>query len=520
MSVFVATGMPQLDQALKQGMQWEERIEHLEQLEFAVASRRDIQTVVLSEFIPSILDEDDQYRKYQSLIVVMQMLCDNRIRVIFLTTDNAPKWLIAKCISMGIYDLVICKGGNLRIQDIFNAFYVPGTKEDALKLTEINTAVQEEAAPIIFPVDETRYERVEQASVEESTGESMTEGSTQDKESEVEQDEQTEQVEQEYKSGEYYTKRYDKEGNDQIEDTGESEQLTQDGETEITPIVQRKMSSQKIQVNVKTVAFWGIEPGMGKRSVAQMFAKQCAVRGGNVLYCELDYFNPSFALTTGLSHPEKNFYKFMIDSADKNDFEIEPFIAKPSDLMVNRKLRKSLTSFPNTLHFLTLPIDFKPSQFPLVENENFTSTFMKHLNVLPYDLIVLNLPTKLENIFGFPVLLESNLIYNVLTLNPSRMYKYMQTKELLMNTPLNFNFWRTVVNQVPNDIRKETIDKKLIKETSFLCIPYDEERALLDLDLIIDSEVMGRAIASLVDELGFESLGPEKKKKNIVNFSL
>jgi hypothetical protein len=460
MSVFVATGMPQLDQALKQGMQWEERIEHLEQLEFAVASRRDIQTVVLSEFIPSILDEDDQYRKYQSLIVVMQMLCDNRIRVIFLTTDNAPKWLIAKCISMGIYDLVICKGGNLRIQDIFNAFYVPGTKEDALKLTEINTAVQEEAAPIIFPVDETRYERVEQASVEESTGESMTEGSTQDKESEVEQDEQTEQVEQEYKSEEYYTKRYDEEGNDQIEDTGESEQLTQDGETEITPIVQRKMSSQKIQVNVKTVAFWGIEPGMGKRSVAQMFAKQCAVRGGNVLYCELDYFNPSFALTTGLS------------------------------------------------------------QFPLVENENFTSTFMKHLNALPYDLIVLNLPTKLENIFGFPVLLESNLIYNVLTLNPSRMYKYMQTKELLMNTPLNFNFWRTVVNQVPNDIRKETIDKKLIKETSFLCIPYDEERALLDLDLIIDSEVMGRAIASLVDELGFESLGPEKKKKNIVNFSL
>lgn len=282
----------------------------------------------------------------------------------------------------------------------------------------------------------------------------------------------------------------------------------------------------KNELGYKMVAFYSPASGMGNRTLSQAYAMLAAERGLNVLYVELDYFNPSFGATSGLTHPTKNMFQYMeryIEAGE--DVEIESYIATPAEVNPSRKaLKKSVSMVPNNLHFLSFPKGFETHLFPDLEDTMVVKKFIKHfvksLNATKYDLIVINLPHQIENFFVIPMMIEVDRIYNVMTLHPARMMKYFQLNDLLRTMPIPKERFKLLVNQVPLSMRKEQVEQILDQPCEEI-IPFDENRFNRELDLMIGAPLINEKLGECLTRNGLPEFGePIKEKKKLKLFSM
>ncbi|MDP4087302.1 MAG: hypothetical protein Q8934_22320, partial [Bacillota bacterium] len=198
---------------------------------------------------------------------------------------------------------------------------------------------------------------------------------------------------------------------------------------------------------------------------------------------------------------------------------IESYIAQPSEVPSNKKsVKKTVENLPNNLHFLTFPKGFKTEHFPVIEDKSFITNFIKNIKATSYDFIILNLPHQIENLFTFPIMLESDVNFNVMNLHPARILKYFQIKEMLLKTPLNFEKMKLIVNQIPESMKKENVETLLNDKCEFM-IPHCPHRIFNELDLIIGSPAINESIGSYLSSIGLSDENePEKRKKKIFGF--
>ena len=123
--------------------------------------------------------------------------------------------------------------------------------------------------------------------------------------------------------------------------------------------------------------------------------------------------------------------------------------------------------------------------------------------------------------FAFPIMLEIDLVFNVLTLHPSRILSFGSLKEKLSKTPIDMDKFKTIINMVHKDIDKEKADS-LINAGSAFIVPFDNDRAVHELDLQIGAPQINEAIGNYLSELGLKDkqflMEEPKKKRRLINF--
>lgn len=260
----------------------------------------------------------------------------------------------------------------------------------------------------------------------------------------------------------------------------------------------------------KLFAFWGSTINSGKRTLSQAFASEIAKNDYKVLYVELDYRNPSFAITTGLTNSGKNLYKLALS---QDNFKLDNFIAdkKETDLLKQKSFQKVIERFPDKLHYLALPSNFSAESFPVLK-EGFSKAFIQSLRESEYDAVILNLPSDIENSFCFPVMLEADRVFHVLTDSIVRMNEYRELKKVLLDASLDESKWVNIFNKVGLGVSKAALEE-LIGESGLASIKFDQKRSLFEKDLQIGSPEINDEMSHLVTLFGFKDLSAEGKRK-------
>lgn len=464
MKTIVATGHSEMDKILKKILSADEEVEvvYLEELKGLVEKDKSLNTVILSSFLPSVFDENSQ-RRVQSFKETIIALKNYDVRVIFLTDSNFSFKLLEFLFKLGVYDLIINPNADFKVQDVVKCFNHPYTKEKAFNtlaaLTDdLNVSESSEIKP------ETDEEDIPLSNL------------------------------------------YD------IQDDEESYQPFQP--QQITT-VRKRVEEIKKEISTgkeKLFAFWGSSQNAGKRTLSQAFAAVIAEFNYKVLYVELDYLNPAFGMTTGLTNSKKNLYQLCLS---QETFDINEYIATKDDTDLKRQkgFNKILNRIPDNLHYLCLPTFFDSEEFPVLSQE-FLSNFIKALKEVEYDAVVISLSTDLDDVFGFPIMLEVDKIFHVIPDNIVRIQEYKLLKEKLKGTPLDMEKWETLLNQVGEGVEKEALDR-LLEEQTLLSIPFCKDRSLYEHDLLIGSPVINEAMKDLAKHYKFmdpsENLSKRKR---------
>lgn len=259
----------------------------------------------------------------------------------------------------------------------------------------------------------------------------------------------------------------------------------------------------------KLFAFWGSSTNLGKRTLAQSYAMQIAKMGYKVLYVEFDYLVPTLAVTTALTNPDKNFYQLALS---QDTFDLNQFIANKMDVSITKEMAPLFDEIPMDFNFLGLPAGFDEMMFPTITNDDFLKSLLSALKDSEFEAVIINLPNNIENLFSYPVMLESDVIFSVTTPNPIRTLEYRKIRKILDETPLDMNKWEVLVNQVGSEISKQVCDD-LLHEQSLLTIPYDIQRPAHELDLMFGSPIINKKMAELAAMYGFEHPEPQLIKK-------
>lgn len=272
----------------------------------------------------------------------------------------------------------------------------------------------------------------------------------------------------------------------------------------------------------KIVGFLGQTAGVGSRTLSQTMAFLAAKRGVNVLYIEMNYMSPSFAYSSGLSHEHKNFLRFVEHFTEHKQADIQEFVASPGDIYFTEKLlQKSIDGWPKTIDFLTIPKGYshESTSFPAV-SQDFIEFFIKELRSTHYEFIVINLPPYLQHIFAFPMMLQLDMTYNVLTFQPAKVAEFKRINNLISHSMLDKERFKTIVNKVPKQFTKHHILKVLAEEPA-LIVPFDEERPANEWNFIIGSNKVDKVMGQYLIKSGLleQALMKNKKvKKQVVTF--
>ncbi|MDX8367194.1 hypothetical protein [Cytobacillus sp. IB215665] len=539
--IILATGHKQLDEDLKRELKADISVDCLENIEFTIYSHQP-KVLIFSEFIPVISHLTDQNERYQAIYKVLATVRNNDVRVILLTTPEAPQWFLGKCVSLGIYDIILKSEIDGSIIPSF--FYNPSTKEQAIELLKslenhksnvpvtpvlpveeriekksvVNNEVKKEPESKLEPVVQKEVVSPSNYADTLTLQSSGTTGFKVEFNKEPKNDTNEQKVEKEIHQNDSFVSNITP-----AEDSNETNGGLEEEEIKSNTIPFKREKKKHINLlgEQKIISFWGENTGLGSRTLSQSFATLAAERGAEVLYVEMNYFTPSFAVTSGLSHSDKNFFKYMTHFIENEDVDIEKFIANVSEVYAGKKsVRKAISKLPKKLDFLTLPRGYDVNtSFPEVDTKIFIKAYMDNLRASRYDMIVLNLPPVLQNKFTFPIMLESDLILNVTTLHPARVIGYKSLKDRLSKTPLDMEKFHTVVNMVHKNFNKEQVELFLNEPTAFF-VHFDEVRLTNELDLEIGSPLINQAVGDYLTEIGLSSneMMETHKRKRLINF--
>jgi hypothetical protein len=489
MTVLIATGNAVLDAHIKKYLRSSYKVNYVEELESAVKKVPDTNVVILSSFLPSAHD-DDEAEKNQAFQHAIEVLLEQNIRIVFLTDSTISVQTLNDLFELGVYDIILAEDGNVDLESILDKVENPTSKEEAEEL--LNRFSQK--GNVRHQPVETEQELYQELHAKKVRKEQM-------------------KVQTEFEQEVYHHAEYKKKEAPRTlifqSDVKEEENTVNH---KVSNRLQRRKTTEKTKNQTeepKMFAFWGASTNLGKRTLSQSFANQIVKLGYSVLYVEFDYLNPALALTTALSSPEKNFYQL---SLSQDSFDLKQFIANKMDVKITKEMVSLFSEIPEEFYFLGLPAGFNPEQFPSITNEGFLSTLIAALKEIEFDAVVMNLPNQIDNLFSFPVMLESDVVFAVTTTNPVRINEYRKMKQLLSDTPLNMDKWEVIVNQVGAEITKDVCDQ-LLRERSILAVPYDIQRPAYELDLRMGSPIINEKMNELAGLYGFMPPEPEVTKK-------
>lgn len=270
----------------------------------------------------------------------------------------------------------------------------------------------------------------------------------------------------------------------------------------------------------KIVSIFSASPGEGKRTISQNISKLLGENNQRVLYVELDYYRPSFAKTTGLYHPTKNFLNYMLNVKETQSLKYQNFITNTKELAAENK--KALRILPSTIDFLTLPMQFEQSSVPkLVENDQvlgnsidkFAQAFVEMFKDSKYDVVIFMLPHMIESIFTVPIIRYSDLIFNIVTTNPTSLIENQRVYEgLLEIEELNIkDKWNTLINKYNDVVPRNQIDNFLQDQNIVAVIPFDPEKIANDLTVDIGAELLQQELLKILRELSFDVAAPKER---------
>ncbi|MEQ6391246.1 hypothetical protein RZN22_18380 [Bacillaceae bacterium S4-13-58] len=492
-----ATGNALLDDHIKKQFVTSVKVNYLEELRELKTKHNDADVVILSSFLPTTHDDTEE-EAYISFENTINSLLYDKVRVVFLTDTSTPIETLRLLFSFGIYDFIVSQDGDVSLEEIIKKTNTPTSKSEAEKQLErlvsvmpSLTQVEKQKTKHASEQEEVLYHELDTKEVYEQEPSSFVE------EQEV------------YHHAEYQ----DKEVESHEKESEMLEEEVVNNLNNATDKATRKKATAKTSTSIeepKVFSFWSPSTNLGKRTVSQAFASQIAKLGYGVLYVEFDYMNPSLAITTALSSKEKNFYQL---SLSQDSFDLRQYIANKMDVRITKEMVSLFEGIPQDLHFLGLPSGFDSEQFPSITNEEFLSTLLSALRDVEYDAVVINLPSQVDNLFGFPVMLESDVIFSVTTANPVRIKEYRNMMKMLVETPLKMDKWEVIVNQVGEGITKETCDQLLREEESIIAIPYDNQRPADELDLKMGSPIINKKMEELAGMYGFMAPEPQVAKK-------
>jgi hypothetical protein len=489
MTVVIATGNAILDAHIKRFFESSRKVSYLEEL--SNVKKGEAQVVLLSAFLPSVRDD-----VRAALRQTIDYLLKEEVRVVYLTDNTTPLEELYRLFEMGVYDFVISKDGNVSLDEIINKANNPTSKEEAKR--QLDSLVKGEVSKIKEREQEQETVLYHELEIKpKQIYEEVTERSKETQELEI------------YHQLDY--KEKDVVPAKEVKQVLEEKELIHEFTTS-KPV--RKKTTAKVGTNTeepKIFSFWSPSSNLGKRTISQAYAAQIAKLGYSVLYVEFDYLNPALALTTALSHPSKNFYQLALS---QDSFDLRQYIATKMDVKITKDMVDLFEEIPHELHFLGLPSGFVPDSFPSITNEDFLNTLLSALKEIEYDAVVINLPTEIDNLFSFPVMLESDVVFSVVSSNPVRISEYRSYMKMLVETPLKMDKWKVIVNQVGRGITKEHCDQ-MLREKSIITVPYDMERPAYELDLRIGSPIINQKMIELAGMFGFMAPETNTKKKGL-----
>lgn len=278
----------------------------------------------------------------------------------------------------------------------------------------------------------------------------------------------------------------------------------------------------------KLIGIYSVAQNEGKSTLAQSMAHILSKNEHKVLFVELDYYRPTFALKTGLSHESKNLFNFFTNVKETKRLEVSKYISQVNEgLPEDKRLANNVlaNNYSPNLHFLTLPYSFKPSTFPELLDENkesvigspinvFAEALTERLKELPYDVVIMTLPTDINSIFTYPIMMYCDEIINVITPNFVSMNIYSSIhKEIKSNDDVNiYAKWNTVFNKVNDGVPAAQYDRLLGNEDVMLQIPFDIERLENDLLYKIGATEFDVNVERLIERLGFKLLESQSNK--------
>lgn len=254
------------------------------------------------------------------------------------------------------------------------------------------------------------------------------------------------------------------------------------------------------------ISFRSISRGSGASTLATTFAKETAKLKAKVLYIEANLVSPSFAVNTGFTHPNKNFLNLV--NQGSTSYKITNYIATKEDM--DKKIASQLFG----IEVLSVPkFQGKYDQVKLEDPNSWTEKFMSILRDLPYDYIVIDIPTELDEFTAYPIIKSSDQVISVVEGTPKSLLEYRNEKAWLSENNLDFNE-TLIVNKHDKDYQGDIVE--FIDDIQYIPIPYDPLRVREEWLLNIGSDLIDVKIQSLQAVLGVQGVGYAEKPKTSI----
>lgn len=253
------------------------------------------------------------------------------------------------------------------------------------------------------------------------------------------------------------------------------------------------------------ISFRSVTRGAGASTLATTFAKETAVLKQKVLFVEANLLSPSFATNTGITHGTKNFLNLV--NQGNESYKITNFIANAEDI-TNKKISSSL----NGMDILVVPrYQGKLDQIKLENPNQWIEKFMSTLKELPYDYIVIDVPTELDEFTSYPILSASDSVISVVEGTPKSVIAYRNESVWLQENSLNFKD-TLLINKHEKDYQGDIYE--IIGDTPYLPVPYDPLRVREEWLLKIGSDLINVKLQALQSQLGIQGVGYQEKVKS------
>lgn len=117
MTVILATGNAMLDDHIKRFVESSKKVNYLEEIKETIEGTENLETTLLSSFLPSAHDETEegQMKSFQEIV---KLLLNKEIRIVFLTDSELPIESLNELFDLGVYDFIVSQDGNVSIDEI------------------------------------------------------------------------------------------------------------------------------------------------------------------------------------------------------------------------------------------------------------------------------------------------------------------------------------------------------------------------------------------------------------------
>ncbi|MED5052554.1 AAA family ATPase [Anoxybacillus rupiensis] len=268
------------------------------------------------------------------------------------------------------------------------------------------------------------------------------------------------------------------------------------------------------------MVFYSNSHNVGKRTISQAFALRLAKEGKRVLYVETDYKRPSFAISTGLSHEQKNILRLI---EKKKDYDVMDFIANKNDVLmlnnISKTIAEKIQQYPDTFYFLAFPADFHYMQMPEIEQkQEFVQVFLQSLKHTEFDHIIFSVANELSYMLSYPVILEADMLFIVIGNSPIDAIQVKHELDWMKQTNLALPKTHTIVNFVNSNSSLHELEN-ILEQKVALIIPYDNERKEYEWSLKIGSPSVDAAVETLLQKIGVEISIKHEKRSIFARFT-